>query len=77
MGSWKPTLTFPTQVHFLERTEIPRILVGKSVGPALLWTGSEEQGRVPSTPSTAAGQELLGRHFFKPHHGIHMLSTDG
>lgn len=31
----------------------------------------------PAPPALPIGQELLGKHFFKPHHGIHMLSTDG
>ena len=31
----------------------------------------------PAHPALPIGQELLGKHFFKPHHGIHMLSTDG
>lgn len=74
MGSSQPALHSPTQAHFVERTETPRIFAGESVGPALLWTGSYEQGRVPSTTT---GQDLLGKHFFKPHHGIHMLNTDG
>lgn len=74
VGSSQPALHSPTQAHFVERTETPRIFAGESVGPALLWTGSYEQGRVPSTTT---GQELLGKHLFKPHHGIHMLNTDG